>query len=1279
MLRYNATDMFIKTFDSLSYINTYTYPYNYDLLFSSVRYNNETVFRHLLKHPRMRLTNERHGVASNICKYGNTDMLQLYLDATAYRSLPCDIINGIPFAIDTGNEQFVRLFLQHLTVDPKMAKEKARRVQLKRPGVSIGMLRLLHEEFNCLFNQHNDIWQVALTHSIKCNMMDSVQYIIDNIPELDITLTPECVVNELLLKCLCQCAIDGNIPMMVMLTKYPIFAEYMVMGSVDYMVQCAVDNGQQSFIKYMCQQHIGANTINTRAENMLINLRNDDGSIRITPVAAILSDDYASVESLIIDGLLELCQRTYKLMSKSMIDFIVSPRINVFTLPENALFEMVKCINKPGGHITDDHLCQLIVNCKFDTNPNYYHLLKLTAAFSPKVMATITSRSLVFVGLNFLFLLAKALKNGCRESLELLFKYQGDKLDNIQKEGKIYKRALKFVTKESLENITFMLDNIRVVERDPIIIEKAIKNIHPDVFDHVFNMFKSNPLLQDNIDRIMPLEQSTLEDLVIMAGRNAYHSLVYHFNSLTFTNKPFTHRLRTINSIMFTAYESGYARIIKLCADHITAITSNVSEQQEQVLVTKMQVEPCSRQLGIAVHTVFGNRKLGMIIMKQVGLVHKSLGVESKYMIKGAQLIDRHCLNDYIKYGATEWFLKAYTSSPLSNKVNNEANHTLLYTALTKCNTRVVDVLLANPYMTLESLDKKKLHYSIIDDMSATCTHPAWERMFDLYIAMLFGDAPFMKVQCQLSSVKHPIILRKLIQCHHVKLDTSIDNFDIDDFVQGCFNKPWALEMVQLLEQHSLLDPKLSYQICLKAIEHKITLVVQFYFEQSLDTWLVTDAEGRSKAYQLYNHCVKHGCVEFLDRIPMVDRGEPMALALARGNLDIANRILNMISTEPLEDEQEDDQIYAVDDVHHSILSVELLERLMSYPCIETRFRRVMGVAIKHGNKDVIEFIKQHNLKHHVNIDVQDALYQASAVFDLESIGWLLTCPASRWDLNKLARLEQNHVFNLLEHVDDKITQDQFKGLLSISLKIRTIHQLPPLLELAANKSLSVIQMVLKQFVPNDIDQLDDYGYKHFKVVLKRCDFDSLEYLLQRTKERPCDILNLELCNTTSLSYLFDYGHISIYDQTSDAVARLVDWACDNGALDIVRFVHERCTTPSQLRRHLPSFDSIDTASRHNDHRMLRYLFEGDEHTPIPPFKLSQVKLSARMLNSVRYLSSDDGNIKIIEMCDRLLGLSQAHPYPNTIVGHCGVKRTKPDELESVTQSLKSIKTDSAK
>ncbi|GAM26933.1 hypothetical protein SAMD00019534_101080 [Acytostelium subglobosum LB1] len=176
MLQYNATEMFIKTFERVynnNNTNTYTYQLNNHLLYLSARYNNDVVFIYLLNNPRMPLSNEHFRITSFICTHGNTDMLQHYLDATAYRSLPSDLITDLPLAIDSGNEQFVRLFLQHLTFNKHTAKDLVTNVQFKRPGVSIGMIRLLHEEFNCLFS-YSDLWQAALINSIKHNMLESV-------------------------------------------------------------------------------------------------------------------------------------------------------------------------------------------------------------------------------------------------------------------------------------------------------------------------------------------------------------------------------------------------------------------------------------------------------------------------------------------------------------------------------------------------------------------------------------------------------------------------------------------------------------------------------------------------------------------------------------------------------------------------------------------------------------------------------------------------------------------------------------------------------------------------------------------------------------------------------------------------------------------------------------------------------------------------------------------------------------------------------------------------
>ncbi|GAM26930.1 hypothetical protein SAMD00019534_101050 [Acytostelium subglobosum LB1] len=375
-----------------------------------------------------------------------------------------------------------------------------------------------------------------------------------------------------------------------------------------------------------------------------------------------------------------------------------------------------------------------------------------------------------------------------------------------------------------------------------------------EVLEYMINLFKidqfddsalkvilDKALVYDRIDLVQWLQQRfgrdrtlslspTLETLLEIAKKNSLRSLEFHFNSTKFTNMTNTHKLRTIHSIINKCYKSGLTRVIKLCADLIATIShqSDLAPQidtNQSMIGLDDYVPKCLHQYEKAFHSVFGNR-LGMLIMEQVGVVHKSLGVEAKHVIKGAELIDRHCLNDYIKYGATEWFLKAYSPSSLATNSSNY-NTVLMEMAVIKSDKRALDALLANPFMTLPA-KMESLSDQFINTVS-TCSHPEWERLFDQYILiMLQGTKPELDVW-QFDEIQHPSFLHKLIQCGKTTPSNLEPISQVRDSMESWLSKPWAMEMIQLLDQLTLLHPDIHLNILVTAIDDDITSLFHHY------------------------------------------------------------------------------------------------------------------------------------------------------------------------------------------------------------------------------------------------------------------------------------------------------------------------------------------------------------------------------------------------------------------------------------------------------------------
>ncbi|GAM19301.1 hypothetical protein SAMD00019534_024760 [Acytostelium subglobosum LB1] len=735
MLRFNATQMFITAFDSVAN----DYPIDNNLLTSAVNFNNITVFNHLVD--RMKMDIE---CWDKLLYHGNLDILRRYLEATGHRRLPTNMESNLPSAVDSGNVEFVRLLLQHLDNDYHITSFN----MFRRHGVRVDMLRMLHEEFNLLFL--TILWEAVLRHSAKCDMMDSVQYVLENMPPA------HSIPSQLLFRCLNECAKSGNVDMFQAFIKTPDGTIYLSNSrDIKRIIEKAADRSHLSIIKHLFQHHVGNGHINNESETLILNLLvmppsdglidMDQVKLRSTIFASIRNDDIVSLESdqsRHIDLTLKMCL----MMSKPMTTFISSHGKSVgLSFGGDSLPNLVNAMCQPGSSITADIVCQFIVNSTYKWySDTLQTAMKYACSHSVVVAQLLHSR------FNIDYCLATALENRCHETISFIFNHTNP-IDRYRRNSDVKARASDIVSNAPLSEVTFILDHMDYIRHNVEVCEWAARSPHLDVFEHVINLFTleqlcdgqvidriiERALLRDRIDNVLMLQrhfgqpdqiQQLLQPMFItqLAKQNCYLTLEHHFNSTTFSNWPMLHRLRVLHSILNVAYQHTTHRVIKMCNDQIQLLTLYQSESGEPTLTNQdhdvhQASSPSSTSMETAFHSVFNDTKLGMMVMEQIGRVHKSLGINDKHLIKGSQLIDRHCLIDYIKYGATEWFLKSYSPS---NVVHNSP---LLDEALARCDTRAVDVLLANPKCQLV----KDLEYFV---KNVSCTHPHLERMIEEYI-----------------------------------------------------------------------------------------------------------------------------------------------------------------------------------------------------------------------------------------------------------------------------------------------------------------------------------------------------------------------------------------------------------------------------------------------------------------------------------------------------------------------------------------------------------------
>ncbi|GAM19406.1 hypothetical protein SAMD00019534_025810 [Acytostelium subglobosum LB1] len=1166
MLRFNATQMFIKAFDSVAS----DYPVdNITLLTLAIDYNNATVFNHLINRQLIRIK-----LDWRLFLHGNIDLLRSYLAATGHRGLPNHMVANLPFAVDSGNVE---------------------------RGVRVEMLRVLHE-LHCLFELVG-IWEPALQRSAKSNMMDSVQYILDNKPP------PLSLSHTLLGVCLQQCAKHGNVDMFQAFIRTSDGNEYLNNRDITPIIRKAATRGQQSFIKYLLKHHVGKDHITKDCETQIhilcqmptttgISIHMAMGSFDMVQLHSeqlagyIRNDDIEAVDVLLsssditVNLTLKMCQ----MMSKSMATLIFSrQRTNKLRFGSKTLGNIVSAGALPGSNITVKLILDTI-DTRLYVEDNLRHVMESASCYSAALMQRL--HSIHSVDYHNSDCLAKALENRCHEAMSLIFKRQciGEKIFYDHREART--QAFCIVSKAPLSEVTFILEHMSNIRRNVEVCAWAASNPHPDVLEHVIGLFTGEQLSdgelvarilnealtsnsienvrilqrhfeQPQLHQTEPLVKPKLSVLHSMARQNCYLTLEHYLSSTTFTSQPSLHQLRTLHSILNVGYEHSTHRVIKLCSDLIQSLTLNQS-LTESTMNVPCNVHHATSLMETAFHSVFNDPKLGNMVMEQIGRVHKSLGIDSEYLIKGAQLIDKHCLMDYLKYGATEWFLKSFSPS------NVVYDSPLLDEALVRCDTRAVDVLMANPKLELIH----DLRYFVSQ------TEP-------------FSTLDFNETV--MSEIKHPSFLRKLIQSGFKPsaIDSAMNFAKIARSDDGWLTKPWAVEMLELLTQHELLSNKLHTQLLYKSIELKQSQILQFYIQSNqmplsklelekgnmFITMCCTygveidHLEAALKGLpfkqlarlwdQYINYAAENGHLAILQKIlsygSWCDRLASDKLfgllpkVLQNGYLDVANFILSFPQSKIS---------VAINSIHHSIISIDLIDRLLTHPNVNCRFNRVLGSAVEAGNKEVInKLLGPLPANSPIKTFYRYALQQAALVGDLDSIRRIMVIGGVKLSVDDLGALVDR-----VGQPNSLVTEDVIIELAKSNSVEPQVERFSTLLTKVASSSLALVKLVTEGLSKDMILTADVNAA--IEACINRGDNESLEIMIQLSKTvclkgRPTErrvfsAFKLESFNSSALNHLFDHGHISVDDAKSEALTELVDWACEEGKLDILHLPFRR-------------------------------------------------------------------------------------------------------------------------
>ncbi|GAM19303.1 hypothetical protein SAMD00019534_024780 [Acytostelium subglobosum LB1] len=348
--------------------------------------------------------------------------------------------------------------------------------------------------------------------------------------------------------------------------------------------------------------------------------------------------------------------------------------------------------------------------------------------------------------------------------------------------------------------------------------------------------------------------------------------------------------------------------------------------------------------------------------------------------------------------------------------------------------------------------------------------------------------------------------------------------------------------MLKLMSSHLSLD--CHNKLLLESIKLNLTSIVQYYVDSDLlqkmlakSTRFIEDMfkscceHGRNDHLDILlplmssdvlkyskNHYAKaaenghlvivqrlHQLIESSDDKQSFDYSSPVPKVLANGHMDVANFIFNVLASDP----ERHTHRCNVDHIHHSIISVELIEQLLGHPTIYVSYEKMLADAVVAGHKEAIDMLLVNLPENKENYSYTDTVFASAAkVGDIETIKRIV---ASRPNTN----LKLQHIVSLIGQSrlpNSLVTEDVIIELVNNSLylegKILKAECLGNLLIEAASNSLALIKMV--------IEKLSNYGIKleseihkisteHFNYAVAACvnrgDNESLEYLVQIIKQ----------------------------------------------------------------------------------------------------------------------------------------------------------------------------------
>ncbi|GAM19126.1 hypothetical protein SAMD00019534_023010 [Acytostelium subglobosum LB1] len=1242
MLKYNATQWFIKAFDSV-YTDTIGHAHDSlalsDILFESISCNNIQAFQHILKHTNgivpFNVQPNNVDKLLDLLNHGNVDMLKALLLMNAHRSLPTDS-SQLARAIDSGNVGFVRLMLQHHCFERHQVEhlldggeeededdEEEDPNTFSRHGVSVEMLKMLHEEFDRLYSD-TDLLKMLLEHSIRCNIPESVQYIIENIP-------PKA--NTFALKKSCAGYIKylgkhGNVNIFnTLCSKSWMVSELLKPNRLSTLIVDAANNGHVDFIR--CIYNSGHKPIDANNKTLIHSFFDDvPGTLtkfRVTPLVSIRNNDLELANRLITQ-VRDIDVELWMNMSESMIALITNQRAPPLRFFRSSITHMLDAFKSEQSNITEEHIHKFIDNTQFVEAENEYNggtrekytALTVAASISPSIMRHIQQSFKLEQFSQSVLLSALDSKN--MDTLAIIL--EQTPVSHIDWVG------WRTITLAPLTFVKMVLENTPSLREYYRVIDWAFKN-SLEVFHYVIELLPSkNQYFVDNMislinqaytrnmpstlptlyqrcrDNSIPIPKVPLGTLQTCSIQNCYKSLEYYFESTEFNSMTNSIKLSTLYNINHLAYIYGNIHIIRLCNSKIKHIRSkmHIVHVDDAVVDRVIQTHP---RMETAIHRVFSDKKICLLIMEHVGHVHNSLQIGDRHRIKGGKLLSSKSLLKYIKYGATEWFIKAYS------KVPYPPNSELLISSFRWPNLTIIDTLLNSGSVFID-------HYplQLIDIMEAlsSCAIPGWERILDQYLSLVnHQTSPVYEMTSDdLQEFIHPSFIRRLLTLGFVLPRVNAGNFNQQSIVDAWLTKPWALEMFILLREQSLIDQAVEKYLAIAAIKNNVPSIFKYYMDQCIhsapSSILVADDDddyeydddatddeemeeegglnvtlSREIEYELIENClqpkraseIKDLVLQYIPLIIIEDQGqliELFKLASRIGDMDLVVKLYGMIDHKKsgfsvydglaqallgdtinvvnfiLSNATNVSTRYTVNDISASLLSIGLIERLMAHrPQVVCDLSLVLTQAITVGNKVVIKYMMDNEHGVFKN-DYHIAFARAIKVGDMDSARWIMEL--SDLDIDHYISMIRPGLNNQIVKIDSQLTEDDIIECASVLYSDTEDHSdLYTLLISAAKRSHSLLATVIDEFFSElRLLKMSNKQYMSpMEECIKRGDTQSIDYLVRICTEYgrhlPHEILPVEMTDPAMMEYILDKGYIKVSNKTNNYLELVVDWA----------------------------------------------------------------------------------------------------------------------------------------